>query len=228
MQELSVPQLVAVFAVPILFAITVHEVAHGWVARLFGDRTAELLGRLTLNPVRHVDLVGTVIVPAVLLFLHAPIFGWAKPVPVATRNFRRPRQDMAVVAAAGPASNLVMAIGWAVIARVALELGGSGNGMVMPLVYAMGLAGIWVNVTLAALNFLPIPPLDGGRVLNGFLPPRISDKFERLEPFGLIILVLLLWQGALVRVLSPIINTLAGLLIDIGGIPGADLARVLG
>jgi Zn-dependent protease len=228
MQELSVPQLVAVFAVPIVFAITVHEVAHGWVARLLGDRTAELLGRLTLNPVKHVDLVGTLIVPAVLLFLHAPIFGWAKPVPVASRNLRRPRQDMAIVAAAGPASNLVMAIGWVVVARAARELGGTESGMVMPLVYAMGLAGIWVNVTLAALNILPIPPLDGGRVLNGFLPPRISDKFERLEPFGLIILVLLLWQGALVRVLAPIINTLVGLLIDLGGIPGSDLARVLG
>jgi Zn-dependent protease len=227
MNSLSLPQLIAVFIVPVTFAITLHEVSHGWVARGFGDRTAEMLGRLTLNPIKHVDPIGTVLVPAVLLLLHAPVFGWAKPVPVATRNFKHPQRDMAVVAAAGPISNLVMAVVWTVVARVALEFGAARGGAVLPLVYMMGLAGIWVNVLLAALNFLPILPLDGGRVLNGFLPPRISDKFERFEPFGLIILLVLLWQGALWSVLAPVVNALMGLLMGAGGLPWGDLGRIL-
>jgi Zn-dependent protease len=227
MGEFSIPQLIAVFAVPVVFAITLHEVAHGWVARGFGDRTAEMLGRLTLNPVKHVDPIGTVLVPALLLMLHAPVFGWAKPVPVAARNLKHPRRDMAVVAAAGPISNLLMALAWVLVARAALELGAARGGMVLPLVYAMGLAGLWVNVVLASLNMLPILPLDGGRVLNGFLPARISDKFERLEPLGFIVLLLMLWLGVLAPVLSPVIGTITGFLARLGGVPLRDLSLVL-
>jgi Zn-dependent protease len=230
MNELTLPQLIAVFAVPAVFAITVHEVAHGWVARRIGDRTAELLGRLTLNPAKHIDPIGTVAVPIVLLMLHAPLIGWAKPVPVAYRSFKHPRRDMAIVAAAGPLVNLLMAVVWIFIARGALELGASRGGLILPLIYDMGLAGLYVNVTLGAFNLLPIPPLDGGRVLNGFLPPRISDKFERLEPIGYLILLLLLfvWRDGFAIVLGPIVNNLLALLTKIAGVPLIDLARVAG
>jgi Zn-dependent protease len=227
MQHLSLPQLIAVYAIPAIFAITLHEVAHGWMARRFGDRTAELLGRLTINPLKHVDPVGTVVVPIVLLLMHAPVFGWARPVPVASRNFKHPRRDMAAVAIAGPLANLAMALAWVLIARLALSLGGAQGGMIMPLIYAMGLAGLFVNLILATLNLLPIPPLDGGRVLNGFLPPRISDKFERLEPFGFVILLLLLWQGWLSPVLSPIVGALLQLLTSLAGVPSIDLQLIM-
>jgi Zn-dependent protease len=227
MQALSLPQLIAVFAVPGIFAITLHEVAHGWMARYFGDRTAELLGRLSLNPLKHVDPIGTVVVPIVLLLMQGWIFGWARPVPVASRNFKEPRRHMAIVAAAGPLSNLAMACAWVLVARVALMFGGAQGGLVAPLVYAMGLAGLYVNVLLATVNLLPIPPLDGGRVLNGFLPPRISDKFERLEPFGLVILLLLLWRGWLSPVLSPVVGTLLVSLTSLAGVPLGDLQLIL-
>jgi Zn-dependent protease len=224
--DLSTPQLVAAFAVPAVFAITLHEVAHGWVARALGDRTAEMLGRLTLNPLKHVDPIGTIVVPLVLVLLHAPLFGWAKPVPVASRNLKHPHRDMAVVAAAGPVANILMALAWTPIAWLALALGAQRGGLVLPLLYAMGVWGILINAWLAALNLLPIPPLDGGRVLNGFLPPRISDKFERLEPIGFLILLVLLWQGALSPVLGPVVSALVRPLAGLAGVPLADLQRI--
>ena len=229
MNQLSLPQLIAVFAVPAVFAITVHEVAHGWVARRFGDRTAELLGRLTLNPVKHIDPIGTIVVPIVLLMFHAPLIGWAKPVPVAYRNLKHPRRDMAIVAAAGPIVNLLMALGWVFIARGAYELGGGKDGLVLPLVYQMGLAGLYANVMLAVFNLLPIPPLDGGRVLNGFLPPRISDTFERLEPVGYLILLLLIfvWRDGFASIIGPPVNSLLGLLTRVAGVSPTDLYALL-
>jgi len=175
------------YAIPVLFAITLHEVAHGWAARYFGDRTAELLGRLSLNPLRHIDPVGTVLVPGLLLVVGGPLFGWAKAVPVATGALRNPRRAMILVALAGPAANLLMAAIWcgilAVIARSRL------NDTLDYWIGLMAQAGIVTNVFLAVFNLLPIPPLDGGRVLAGLLPPRLSARLERIEPAGLIIVL---------------------------------------
>lgn len=192
--------MVAVAAVPILMAITLHEVAHGRAARHFGDRTAEAQGRLSLNPLRHIDPIGTVLVPALLLWLGGFLFGWAKPVPVNARFLRRPRQDMVWVAAAGPASNIVMAIGWAAVLSIAQHRGG---GAVAQVLETMASIGVSINLLLAVFNMLPIPPLDGGRVLTNLLPPGPTARLlDRLEPWGLLIVLGLVMSGLLFRVLS--------------------------
>ncbi|MBK8182376.1 MAG: site-2 protease family protein [Candidatus Competibacteraceae bacterium] len=205
MQELNTLQLLIVMAPPLLLAITLHEVAHGWMALQFGDTTAAAQGRLSLNPLRHVDPIGTVLVPAVLAVLGGFIFGWAKPVPVNYFRLRHPKRDMALVALAGPASNLVMALGWALIALIGHALQNTVSWLGEPLLL-MGIAGIDVNVMLGVLNLVPIPPLDGSRVLAGVLPDRIGEMMARLEPFGLVILIALLASGLLN--LMPIVNSL--------------------
>lgn len=215
MSNLSLLQQITIWALPILFAITVHEVAHGWVARHFGDRTAEMMGRLTLNPVKHIDPVGTIIVPLALLAMGGFIFGWAKPVPVAQQNLRNPRRDMAIVAAAGPISNILQAIIWGVIAKLAVM---ANLAYVSEPLALMGAAGILINVVLAVLNLLPIPPLDGGRVLGNLLPPHISDKFDRIEPYGLLILVALLATGVLGRIIGPPVMYVRDILFTIVGL----------
>jgi Zn-dependent protease len=206
---------ISIWAIPVLFAITLHEVAHGWVARYFGDRTAEMLGRLSLNPLRHIDPIGTVLVPGLLLAVGGPLFGWAKPVPVATSVLRNPRRAMVLVALAGPAANLFMAAVWCVvlggIARV------NGNETLDGWIALMAQAGIVINVVLAVFNLLPIPPLDGGRVLMGLLPPRLSASLEKIEPVGLFIVLGLSAFGLFgwlfnpaYRVIGRIINALFG------------------
>jgi Zn-dependent protease len=206
---------ISFWAIPVLFAITLHEVAHGWMARYFGDRTAEMLGRLSLNPLRHIDPVGTVLVPGLLLAVGGPLFGWAKPVPVATSGLRNPRRAMIVVALAGPAANLVMAVVWCAVLGAILRV--KGNVTLDSWIALMAQAGILGNVFLAIFNLLPIPPLDGGRVLTGLLPPRLGARLEKIEPVGLFIVLGLsafglfgwLFNPAL-RVVGRIINALFG------------------
>jgi Zn-dependent protease len=202
MNELTLLQRIVVWILPVIFAITVHEVAHGWVAKKYGDNTASMLGRLTLNPIKHIDLLGTLIIPGLLLITGTGfIFGWAKPVPVDPRNFKNPRQDMAIVALAGPLSNLLMAVGWALIARLGVMIGAQTEAISLPLIYT-GIAGISINLVLALINLLPIPPLDGSRILSGILPDYWAWQYNRLERFGFIILLVLLYTRVLNLILE--------------------------
>ncbi|MFI3155726.1 MAG: site-2 protease family protein [Methylococcaceae bacterium] len=202
MDELTLLQRIAVWILPVIFAITVHEVAHGWVAKRYGDNTASVLGRLTLNPVKHIDLFGTLIIPGLLLLSGTGfIFGWAKPVPVDARNFKNPLRDMAIVALAGPVSNFLMALGWALVARLGVTIGAQAEAISLPLIYT-GIAGISINLVLAMINLLPIPPLDGSRVLTGILPAYWAWQYNRLERFGFIILLVLLYTNALSTILA--------------------------
>lgn len=202
MDELTLLQRIVVWILPVVFAITVHEVAHGWVAKKYGDNTASILGRLTLNPIKHIDLLGTLIIPGLLLISGTGfIFGWAKPVPVDPRNFKNPRQDMAIVALAGPVSNLLMAVGWALVARLGVTIGAQTEAISLPLIYT-GIAGISINLVLALINLLPIPPLDGSRILSGILPNYWAWQYNRLERFGFIILLVLLYTRVLNLILE--------------------------
>ena len=213
---LNLYQKIAVLALPILFAITVHEAAHGWMAKLLGDRTAEMLGRVTLNPLKHIDPIGTVLVPLVVFFASGFVFGWAKPVPVNYRNLRNPRRDSALVALAGPGANLLMAIIWALAILLGAALIDSAQWFAVPLML-MGVAGVLFNAVLMALNLLPILPLDGGRVIASLLPPKMAQVYSRLEGFGLIIVVLLLVSGLLGYVLWPLVQ------LTIDALPATDI-----
>ncbi|WP_455209797.1 site-2 protease family protein [Kaarinaea lacus] len=206
MQYLNIIQKIAVFALPILFAITVHEVAHGWVAKKLGDPTAMMLGRLTLNPLKHIDPVGTVILPLLTLWLGGFIFGWAKPVPVTWENLRHPKRDMALVAIAGPTANLVMILLWAILLKISILLSPSNYWLAQPLILMSG-AGVIFNTLLMILNLVPLLPLDGGRVVSGLLPGPLAYQYNKTEPFGLIILMALLFTGMLGYILFPIIIT---------------------
>ncbi|MDR0933877.1 MAG: site-2 protease family protein [Burkholderiaceae bacterium] len=202
---------VAVWTLPVLFAITLHEASHAFVAKYFGDNTAYSLGRMTLNPIRHIDLFGTIIIPAALILLKSPfIFGYAKPVPVNFRNLRNPRSSTALVALAGPASNLLMALLWQIF-RVIIVVAGLQE----PFLLKMTEAGILINLVLFAFNLFPVPPLDGGRVLTSMLPANIAVKFARIEPFGFFIVLALVyfnmlnyWMRPLLKVGSFIVRTI--------------------
>jgi Zn-dependent protease len=216
--EFSLIQKIAIWALPVLFAITVHEVAHGWAALKLGDRTAQMMGRLTLNPIKHIDPVGTLLVPGLLLAVGGFIFGWAKPVPVTFQNLKNPKKDMAWVALAGPVSNLIMAIFWALFAKVGLVLVQSGTSFAEPMMF-MGAAGVLINIILFALNLLPVPPLDGSKVLMSFLPGPLAWKLSRIEPYGFFILIALLYFGVLSMILGPVIGTIINVLAGTLSLP---------
>ncbi len=202
MNNLNMMQEIMVWVIPVLFAVTVHEVAHGWIASKLGDKTALMLGRLTLNPFKHIDLVGTVLVPLACLLVGNFIFGWAKPVPVDWRNLRKPRRDAALVAFAGPASNFIMALLWAFVAKFGAFAMQQGYGNALFLAY-VGQAGIAINLLLMILNLIPIPPLDGSRVVSSLLPRDLANIYGAIEPYGLIILLVLMFSNVLSMILLP-------------------------
>jgi len=220
MNALNSIQLLAVITLPLLFAITAHEAAHGWMANRLGDGTAKMLGRVTLNPLKHIDLLGTLIVPLMTFLVTGFLFGWAKPVPINGRNLRRERRDLALVAAAGPGANLLMGLLWGLVAQLGLALLDTSRWLAVPLVY-MGATGVFINVLLMVLNLFPLVPLDGGRVLNTLLPPAWSARFSRLEPYGLLLLLVLLVTGLLGTLLLPVVEGMIDLL------PGAEIVKEL-
>ncbi|MFZ0468755.1 MAG: site-2 protease family protein [Thiogranum sp.] len=226
MLHVSLVQQIAAWLLPVLLAVTVHETAHGLVARSFGDKTAEMQGRLSLNPIKHIDPIGTILVPGLMLLLPGNfVFGWAKPVPVDWRNFKHPKQDMAWVAVAGPASNLLMGFAWAVVARVALSLPAE-SWVKAPLLF-MGVAGIFINTILMVLNLLPLPPLDGGRILTGMLPAPYAYRFARIEPYGFIILLVLLMTGILGFIIWPFVQLCLGMFAGAAGMSATAFLAIL-
>ena len=213
--ELTVIQKIAVFALPILFAITVHEAAHGYVARYFGDLTAARLGRITLNPLKHIDPIGTLLLPALTVMLGGILFGWAKPVPVNFANLRNPKKDMLWVAAAGPASNLVMAIFWAILLDMVNEPSTNGLFNANYFLTEMSWAGISINLVLMVLNLLPLPPLDGGRIAVSLLPNNLANQLSSVEKYGFFILIALMFTGILGKIISPFIQFFTALILRI-------------
>lgn len=200
--ELTIIQKIVVYALPVIFAITVHEAAHGYAAKYFGDMTAYNAGRISLNPIRHIDPFGTILLPALTIMLGGILFGWAKPVPVNFGRLRHPKKDMLWVAAAGPASNFVMAIFWAFVLKFSLA---APEVVAYPLAL-MAKAGVSINIVLMVLNLLPLPPLDGGRIAVSLLPYNLARPFAQLERYGFIILIALLFTGVLSNILDPFIN----------------------
>jgi Zn-dependent protease len=216
MNEANIIYLVTIWALPVLLAITLHEVAHGWVAKQLGDLTASQEGRLSMNPLRHIDPLTTVVLPLVLLIINLPPFGAAKPVPVEPGNFRKPREHMAIVALAGPLSNLIMAMGWALLLSLAVHgLASTWIGYPLSL---MAQAGITINLILMVLNLLPLPPLDGGRIVVGMLKPSLAVKYARIEPYGFLILLVLIFSTVLGRLIWPVIGFLESLLHSLFGV----------
>jgi Zn-dependent protease len=214
LDQLTTIQLVAVWIIPILFAITLHEAAHGYVAHKFGDDTAFVLGRVSANPIKHIDLVGTIIIPCILLLTTKLVFGWAKPVPVNSARLRNPRRDMILVALAGPTSNLLMAIFWAVILKVGIMMASSGMQWAVYIAF-VGQAGVIVNLLLGIFNLFPIPPLDGSRVLTSFLPSPWDQRVERAAPLGLIIILGLALYGVLTPFIVEPMKFLQGVLFSV-------------
>lgn len=206
----STLKLVTVYAIPVIFAITLHEAAHGYVAKRFGDNTAYVLGRVSLNPARHIDPFGTVIFPLLTLFLGGMLFGWAKPVPVNQGQLREPRRHMIWVVLAGPAANFLMALLWALLLRILFSMG-----EMQGFLWEVSRAGISINLILMVLNLLPIPPLDGGRVLMNIVPLKTENLLARIEPYGIWILLALLLTGVIQPVIGAGINFFFELILKI-------------
>jgi Zn-dependent protease len=213
--ELTLIQKIAVFALPVIFAITLHEAAHGYAALKFGDTTAKMLGRITLNPLKHIDPIGTILVPVVAYMSSGFLFGWAKPVPVNFSHLRRPKQDMLWVAAAGPGANILMAVFWAGMIKLAHLMPGSDYAQPLAI---MGSAGVMINAVLAALNLLPIPPLDGGRIAVSLLPSRWAILLSNVERYGLFIVLGLLFTGLLNTLIGPIIDLVQNISLMLFGL----------
>ena len=201
--DASILQKITVYAIPLIFAITLHEAAHAYAARLFGDSTAYMLGRMTLNPFKHIDPVWTILVPLVTLLVSPFVFGAAKPVPVNFGALRNPKRDMIWVAAAGPLANLIMMVGWAIVGKIAITLDASGPTYFLA---SVAEAGIFVNALLMVFNLFPLLPLDGGRILMGLLPGRLAYSFSRTEPYGMFILIGLIVTGILGKFMWPLID----------------------
>lgn len=218
MEEMNFIQQLTIWALPVLFAITLHEVAHGWAALRCGDKTAYMLGRLSLNPINHIDVVGTILVPGLLLaFGSGILFGWAKPVPVDWNRLRKPRRDMMLVALAGPMANLLMVVFWAGLAKAGFSF--NFNDSARQALVLMGLAGININLLIMIFNLLPLPPLDGSKLIMGLLPNKLAWQFSRIEPYGFIILMALVFTGVLNFVIAPAMRVMLGIVLSLYQIP---------
>ncbi|MDA8098648.1 MAG: site-2 protease family protein [Nitrospiraceae bacterium] len=221
MEELSTVQKIAVMALPMVFAIVFHEVAHGWVANRLGDHTARDMGRLTINPLPHIDIVGTVILPVLCIIAGSPIFGYAKPVPINPYNFRNPKKDMALSSIAGPAVNFIMAILATVLLRLVIApLEGKvpepyWSWLATPLAYML-IYAIYINVILGVLNLIPIPPLDGSRIVYWLLPDKLAAAYYQVERFGIILLMILMFSGIFGKIMMPLIRPLLSLMLGDG------------
>jgi len=215
MDDLTLIQKIVVWVIPVIFAITVHEVAHGWVAKLCGDKTAWMLGRLTLNPIKHIDLVGTILVPGLMLATTGFVFGWAKPVPVIPRNLNNPKRDMALVAIAGPAANFLMAFGWVLFIHLAIII--NMRDYSIPMIY-VGIAGIMINIVVGLLNLLPIPPLDGSRIVSWLLPRQWDTYYHYIERYGFFILIALMMTDTLGSILGTPISVVKAFYFSLAGL----------
>ena len=216
LQIMSLISQIFIYAIPILLAVSMHEAAHGWVAHLLGDSTAKQLGRLTANPLKHIDPIGTVAVPLVLILVAGFPFGWAKPVPVDVSNFQHPQKDMALVALAGPASNFFMAICWMLVMLLAIKVLPASN--LAMILKEMAKMGVFFNIVLMVLNLLPVPPLDGGRIVTGVLPFKAAVFFARYELIGLLLVIFLLASGFLGKILMPAVQAVQANLYAIFGL----------
>jgi Zn-dependent protease len=207
MLELTAIQKIVIWILPVLFAITLHEASHAWVAYRLGDSSAKMLGRLSFNPMKHIDPIGTILVPIIILIVSKFnfVFGWAKPVPINSNALRNPRRDMILVTAAGPVSNLIMAFLWAMCIKIGVMLNPRASSIAL-FIFLSGQAGIIINLVLAYLNLLPILPLDGGRIVANLLPLRQALQYQKLEPYGFLILLAMMFSGVLAWLISPPIN----------------------
>ncbi len=208
---------ISIWTLPVLLAITLHEFGHAWASNKLGDPTAKMLGRVSLNPIRHIDPVGTILVPLMLLMLGGFLFGWAKPVPVDGRNLAEPRRDHALIAAAGPLANILMAFGWVVVHMLAVSMIGGGLKWAGEPLRLMAVAGIVINVGLCVLNLLPLPPLDGSALVAWVLPRRLANAYDQIAPYGMFILLGLVFTGLLGKLLNPPTFALLDFFLSLAG-----------
>ncbi len=219
-------QKITIWILPVLFAVALHEAAHAWMADKKGDSTARMLGRLTFNPIKHIDPVGTILVPTLMIVFTGFAFGWAKPVPVDARNLRNPKKDMMWVAAAGPVSNFLQALFWAVFLNISVMFF-DGRSSISLFFLLMPVAGITINVILGVLNLLPIPPLDGGRIMSGLLSPQAAMQYSKIEPYGFFIIIALMLTGVLSYIIFPVIAVFLKVLSSVSGLDIEVFYRLL-